>query len=234
MSRAELLQLAIDPSHVGRSGDAIRRNGRQLSHTVDDLLDRGAIATGKLSVNLQPVDRGALAAIVAEDVRSLRSTRGLQSHAPGISPCLVMADKGRMKRVVWNLLANAVKFTDAGEIEVSVNAAQDYGEMIVRDTGRGIDADSLPPVFDRFRQIAPQASGRVGGLGLGLWLARQIVSLHGDLSPLRATDRVAGRPSRSSFPWFQRPLTARWLESLGRRALPLLRSGDTRGDSHEP
>lgn len=109
----------------------------------------------------------------------LAQHKGPQLHAPGIPPCPVMADESQMKQVMWNLLANAVKFTDAGEIKVSVKAAQDYGEMIVRDTGRGIDADSLPLVFDRFQQIAPQASGRVGGLGLGLWLARHIVSLHG-------------------------------------------------------
>ncbi|MFM0556544.1 HAMP domain-containing sensor histidine kinase [Paraburkholderia sediminicola] len=179
VSWAELLQLAMDSSHVGRAGDAIRRNGRQLSHMVDDLLDSGAIATGKLSVNLAPVDLGAIAAIVAEDVRKLAQHKGLQLHARDISPCLVMADESRMKQVVWNLLANAVKFTDAGEIEVSVSAAQDCAEMTVRDTGRGIDADSLPLVFDRFQQIAPQASGRVGGLGLGLWLAKHIVGLHG-------------------------------------------------------
>ncbi|MFM0514217.1 PAS domain-containing sensor histidine kinase [Paraburkholderia sp. RL17-373-BIF-A] len=179
VSWAELLQLAMDPSHVARAGEAIRRNGRQLSHMVDDLLDSGAIATGKLSVNLQPVDLGALATMVAEDVRKLAQHKGLQLHAPDISPCLVMADESRMKQVMWNLLANAVKFTDVGEIEVSVRAAQGYAEMSVRDTGRGIETDALPLVFDRFEQIAPQASGRVGGLGLGLWLAKHIVSLHG-------------------------------------------------------
>lgn len=175
---AELLQLAMDPMHVARAGEAIRRNGRQLSHMVDDLLDSGAIATGKLSVNIQPVDLGALAAIVAEDVRKLAQHKELQLHTSDISPCLVMADESRMKQVIWNLLANAVKFTDAGKIEVSVRGEQDYAEMTVRDTGRGIAADALPLVFDRFQQIAPQSSGRVGGLGLGLWLARHIVSLH--------------------------------------------------------
>ncbi len=192
VSWAELLQLATDPSHVSRAGEAIRRNGRQLSHMVDDLLDSGAIATGKLSVNLQPVDLGALAAVVAEDVRKLAQHKGLQLDTSDISPCLVMADESRMKQVVWNLLANAVKFTDAGEIKVSVRITQDFAQMTVRDSGRGIDADALPLVFDRFQQIAPQASGRVGGLGLGLWLARHIVGLHGGTIDVASDGRGCG------------------------------------------
>ncbi|WP_144107488.1 sensor histidine kinase [Paraburkholderia sp. BCC1886] len=179
VSWAELLKLAMDPANVVRAGEAIRRNGRQLSHMVDDLLDSGAIATGKLSVKLQPVDLGALAAIVAEDVRKLAQHKGLQLQAVDISPCLVMADESRIKQVIWNLLANAVKFTDAGDVEISVKATQDCAEMRVRDTGRGIAPDALSLVFDRFQQIGPQSSGRVGGLGLGLWLAKHIVGLHG-------------------------------------------------------
>ncbi|WP_345817156.1 HAMP domain-containing sensor histidine kinase (plasmid) [Paraburkholderia sp. PREW-6R] len=179
VSWAELLQLAMEPSNVARAGEAIRRNGRQLSHMVDDLLDSGAIATGKLSVNLQPVDLGALAAFVAEDVRKLAQHKGLQLHAADISPCLVLADESRIRQVIWNLLANAVKFTDAGEVEVSVKATRDFAVMTVRDTGRGIAPEAVSLIFDRFQQIAPHASGRVGGLGLGLWLARHIISLHG-------------------------------------------------------
>lgn len=179
VSWAEVLQLAANPAHVARAGEAIRRNGRQLAHMVDDLLDSGAIATGKLSVNLQPVDLGALAAIVAEDVHKLAQQKGLHLDASDIFPCVVLADASRMEQVVWNLLTNAVKFTDAGVISLSVTAIQDHVELTVRDTGRGIGADAQSMVFERFQQIAPQSSGRVGGLGLGLWLAKHIVSLHG-------------------------------------------------------
>lgn len=178
VSWAEVLQLAPKPEHVARAGEAIRRNGRQLAHMVDDLLDSGAIATGKLSVNRQPTDLGAIAAIVAEDVGKLAQQKNLRLHASDIGHCIVMADESRIKQVLWNLLANAVKFTDTGEIHLSVKAVPGYAELTVRDTGRGIDADALSMVFDRFQQILPQSSGRVGGLGLGLWLAKHIVGLH--------------------------------------------------------
>ncbi len=178
VSWAELLQLVADPANVARAGEAIRRNGRQLSRMVDDLLDSGAVGTGKLSMNLQPVDLGALAATVVEDTRKLIEHKGLQLSTADIYPCAVMADDNRMKQVVWNLLTNAVKFTDAGSIQVSVVQKGDYVELIVRDTGRGIEADAMPLIFDRFQQVAPNSSGRVGGLGLGLWLAKHIVNLH--------------------------------------------------------
>jgi signal transduction histidine kinase len=179
VSWAELLGLVADPAHASRAGEAIRRNGRQLSLMVDDLLDSGAIATGKLSVNLQPVDLGVLAAVIVQDMRKPAEHKGIELRASAISPCIVMADESRMKQVVWNILTNAVKFTDSGSVEVSVSEADGYAQMSVRDTGRGIAADALPLVFERFQQIAPRESGRVGGLGLGLWLARHIVGLHG-------------------------------------------------------
>jgi signal transduction histidine kinase len=129
-------------------------------------------------VHLQPVDLGALAASVAEDMRKLAAHKGLALHAVDIVPCLVMADESRIRQVLWNLLTNAVKFTDAGRVDLSVAVVDGQGEMVVRDTGRGIDAAALSLVFERFQQIEPQSSGRIGGLGLGLWLVRHIVGLH--------------------------------------------------------
>ncbi|SAK74691.1 PAS/PAC sensor hybrid histidine kinase [Caballeronia temeraria] len=179
VSWAELLQVVADPSHVARAGEAIRRNGRQLSHMVDDLLDSGAVVTGKLSVHLQPVDIGALALNVVEDIRKNAEHKGLRLQTPHIEPCIVMADESRLEQVVWNLLTNAVKFTDAGSVSISVSTCDGQAVLTVHDTGRGIARDALPDVFDRFQQIAPQSSGRVGGLGLGLWLVKNIVSLLG-------------------------------------------------------
>ncbi len=176
---AEVLQRAIAPADIARAADAIRRNGRQLSHMVDDLLDSGAITTGKLSVNRVPIDLGALAAAVAEDVRKQAEHKRIELRVGEMPSCFVMADESRMKQVVWNLLSNAVKFTDAGHIEIALRITGQHAELTVTDTGKGIDAAALPLVFERFRQIAPHSSGRIGGLGLGLWLVKHIVTLHG-------------------------------------------------------
>jgi signal transduction histidine kinase len=94
------------------------------------------------------------------------------------TPPLLLTDRAKLGRVLSNLLTNAVKFTDAGSIEVSVILKGDCAELVVRDTGRGIEADALPLIFDRFLQVAQSSGGRVGGLGLGLWLAKHIVNLH--------------------------------------------------------
>ncbi|MDR5882112.1 HAMP domain-containing sensor histidine kinase [Caballeronia sp. LZ032] len=181
VSWAELLQLVADPNHVAKAGDAIRRNGRQLSRMVDDLLDSGAVVTGKLSANLKPIDIGPLVAIVVEDMRKLAEHKGLQLDIAELGSCVVLADENRLGQVVSNLLTNAIKFTDAGSVTVSMNVLDDHVSIQVRDTGRGIEPEALPRIFDRFEQIAPRTSGRVGGLGLGLWLARQIVDLHGGM-----------------------------------------------------
>jgi len=189
---------------VARAGEAIRRNSRQLTHMVDDLLDSGAIATGKLSVTLQPVDLGALAAMVA-DVRKLAEHKSLQLHALKISPCVVMADESRMKQVIWNLLTNAVKFTETGSIDISVKAVDGHAEVTIADTGRGIAPAALPLVFDRFQQIAPQSSGRVGGLGLGLWLARHIVTSHRGTIAVASEGRGFGATFTVTLPLARAP-----------------------------
>jgi signal transduction histidine kinase len=176
---AEVLQLTADPAGVAQAGEAIRRNGRQLSLMVDDLLDSGAIATGKLSVTLSKIDLAELVTMAIEDVRKQAEHKNLCLRAEAIAPCPIMGDESRMRQVIWNLLSNAIKFTDAGTIEIAIRTANGQAELTVRDSGLGIEAAALPFVFDRFRQLAPRSSGRVGGLGLGLWLVKHIVGLHG-------------------------------------------------------
>jgi signal transduction histidine kinase len=178
LSWSALLQRSGDASHVARATDVIERNARQLSHMVDDLLDSGAIATSKLSVNLQPVDLGALAGNVAEDIRMKAESKGLSLKADDIRSCLVMADESRMKQIVWNLLSNAVKFSAAGTIELTVGVLDGMAQLSVRDCGCGIEPDALGRVFERFEQLGAAGGGRVGGLGLGLWLVKNLVDLH--------------------------------------------------------
>ncbi len=178
LSWTTLLQRAADPSHVVRAAGVIERNAHQLSHMVDDLLDSGAIATGKLSVSLEPVDLGALAGNVAEDIRMTAETKGLRLVVGELASCVVMADQSRMKQVAWNLLSNAVKFCAQGEVEISVTVKGQQVELMVRDTGCGIEPDGLARIFERFRQINPESGGRVAGLGLGLWLVKHLVDLH--------------------------------------------------------
>lgn len=204
---SNLLERAADPAHVTRAVSVISRNVRQLAHMVDDLLDSGAIVSGKLSVHPRPVDLGALAGIVAEDMRVHAEAKNLQLIADDLSSVTVLADENRMKQVVWNLVSNAVKFTEQGTIELSVVADGDQVELAVRDTGVGLDAASIERIFERFEQLGASGSGRVAGLGLGLWLVKNLVDLHGgtitaesDGPGLGATFRVRLAASRQVAP----------------------------------
>lgn len=179
ISWTHLLERASEPSQVApRAASVISRNARQLAHMVDDLLDSGAIVTGKLSVNMSPVDLGALAGNVAEDMRIDVEAKGLRLIADDLASVTVLADESRMKQVVWNLLSNARKFCTTGAIELWVKAGTEHVELAVRDTGVGLDAQSLERIFERFQQFAAHGSGRVAGLGLGLWLVKNLVDLH--------------------------------------------------------
>ncbi|MEM5436270.1 PAS domain-containing sensor histidine kinase [Paraburkholderia diazotrophica] len=203
LSWTTLLQRAADPAHVTRAAGVIERNAHQLAHMVDDLLDSGAIATGKLSVNLQPVDLGALAGNVAEDMRMSAEAKGLRFVVGELAPCIVMADESRMKQVAWNLLSNAVKFCAQGEVELSVTVKGQQAELSVRDTGCGIEPDALTRIFERFRQVDPESGGRVAGLGLGLWLVKHLVDLHHGTVVAESAGRGEGSTFRVTLPLYR-------------------------------
>src|SRR5207244_6063999 len=93
---------------------------------------------------------------------------------------IVSGDPDRLQQVVWNLLSNAVKFTPSGgQVHVGLERVNSQAEIVVSDTGRGIRADFLPHVFERFRQADSRFAWEYGGIGLGLAISRHIVELHG-------------------------------------------------------
>lgn len=173
-----LLQRAKDMAHVERATEVIERNTNQLARMVDDLLDSGAIATGKLSVELRPLDLAALASSVVEDIRVGAESKGLVVRAEALTPVLVMADQNRMRQVMWNLMTNAVKFTERGTVELVVATDGAHAVVTVRDTGTGIEEAALHRIFERFEQARGEGTGRTAGLGLGLWMVRNLVQVH--------------------------------------------------------
>ena len=176
-----LLGRQVDPAMLTRALQVIDRNAVAQTRLIDDMLDMARIMSGKLRLEMQPVDLATIA-ISAIDVVSPAAT------AKGISLLTkidtgepwMMGDPDRIQQVVWNLLSNAVKFTEAGG-RVTLGIVRD-GETLklhVEDTGRGISPEFLPQMFERFRQADSSSSRRHGGLGLGLSLVRQLVELHG-------------------------------------------------------
>jgi PAS domain S-box-containing protein len=172
---------ASPPDLAGRGIAAIERNAWALAHIIDDLLDVSRIATGTLQMAAQPVDLAAVAQTALDTVRPLAALKNVQLV---FSPDLrgiqsVSGDAGRLEQVIWNLVANAIKFTpEGGRVEVLITPSGDHMEIRVVDTGKGISPDFLPHVFARFRQGDDATIGRHTGLGLGLSIVRQLVELH--------------------------------------------------------
>jgi signal transduction histidine kinase/CheY-like chemotaxis protein len=161
--------------------DVIERNAMSQLRIVEDLLNMARAITGKLQLKVGQVSFESVIRAELDVVAAGAKAKQIEietDFAQALPP--VHGDPDRLQQAVWNLLANAVKFTEAGgKISVELAPDGDNVRCTVRDTGRGISGDFLPHVFDRFRQADGTASRRYGGLGLGLAIVRQIVELHG-------------------------------------------------------
>jgi signal transduction histidine kinase len=171
----------IDESRRPRAVEAIERNAGALRRLVDDLLDMSRIVSGKLRLDVQPVALADVLATAIDAIRPAAEAKRIQvATTIGAAGLAVPGDAGRLQQVVWNLLANAVKFTpNGGRIDIRAMRASDQIEITVTDTGTGIAPEFLPYVFDRFRQGASVTGRTHSGLGLGLAIVRHLVELHG-------------------------------------------------------
>ncbi len=170
----------VDQKTHDHAIQVIEQSAEMQSRLIEDLLDSARIASGKLRIESRPVN-------LLPTVRSAIDTVFQEAERKGISietdldadTGQVMGDAGRLQQIVWNLLANAVKFTPAGgKVFVALKHEPSWATIAVRDTGIGIKADDLPNIFDRFQQIDSSNTRRAGGLGLGLALVKNLVELH--------------------------------------------------------
>ncbi len=167
-----------------RADDAIvtlERNAKWLAQIVDDVLDVSRIVTGKLTLDVQPVELPLIVENAIATVRPAADAKGVRIQTtldPRVGP--VSGDPNRLQQVAWNLLSNAVKFTPkGGRVQVRLQRVNSQVELSVSDTGIGIKAEFLPFVFERFRQADSSATRAAGGLGLGLAIVRHITEMHG-------------------------------------------------------
>jgi signal transduction histidine kinase/CheY-like chemotaxis protein len=177
----QLLRAGPLDEEVGHAMEVIERNARAQAKLVEDLLDVSRVTTGKLRVNLRPLNLAGVVGAAVDAVRPTAEERQLAiDFAVLAEDDLVAGDADRLQQVVWNLLSNAVKFTPAGgRIEVRLDRTPQGLRLRVCDTGRGISPQFLPYVFDRFRQADSSSTRTHGGLGIGLTIVRHIVELHG-------------------------------------------------------
>ena len=187
----------LSPARTAEALSAIDRNARLQARLINDLLDVSGIVTGKLEVKRQPVDLASVVHDVVESARQDADARELLAE-PRIDPGagLVVGDRVRLQQVVTNLVSNAVKYTPrGGRIDVSLREAGNEVELVVADTGEGIDPRDIARIFERFQQVDASKTRRHGGLGLGLTIVRHLVELHG--GSVRAES--PGRGQGSSF-----------------------------------
>jgi signal transduction histidine kinase len=161
--------------------ETIERNARAQAQIVEDLLDVSRIITGKLTLNVRPLDITQVVRAAIDSMRPAADAKAidLQLKIPySVEP--VSGDADRLQQVVWNLLSNAIKFTPKeGRVQVALRREDGDVEIEVSDTGLGIERDFLPYVFDRFRQADGSITREHSGLGLGLAIARHLVEMHG-------------------------------------------------------
>jgi signal transduction histidine kinase/ActR/RegA family two-component response regulator len=192
----------LDESRGVAALQVIERNARALARLVEDLLDMSRVVTGKLRLDLRSV---ALNPIVEEALATVRPAAEAKGIAvvwtPDPDVGWIVAAPDRLHQVFWNLLSNAIKFTPAGG-RVEVATSRGPGEVVVtvRDTGRGISAEFLPHVFERFRQADSTSTRSHAGVGLGLAIVRHLVELHGGAISVASEGLDKGTLFTARFP----------------------------------
>ena len=179
---AHMLRLGkLTPPNAERAVETIYRNAKSQAQLVSDLLDVSRIISGKLRLDVRPVDLVSIVTAALDSIRPAAEAKDIHVQTV-LDPATgqISGDGERLQQIVWNLLTNAVKFTPAGgRIQVKVHRLDAHVEIVVSDTGVGINKEFLPYVFDRFRQADASTTRVHGGLGLGLSIVHQLVDLHG-------------------------------------------------------
>ena len=180
---ADVLLMGLDGDLTERMVDdlqLIRSSGYHLRDIIGDILDMSKIEAGRLELVVEPFDVERIAGELMATTAPLAEQKGLSltlDIARDVG--LLVADRTRVRQVLWNLIGNAIKFTDRGQIAVTVRRENGDVLFAVSDTGIGIAPEHLPHIFDPFSQINPGRRGSISGTGLGLSISKSLVELHG-------------------------------------------------------
>ena len=202
---------SLDEATSAYAFETIERNAKMQAQLIEDLVDVSRIVSGKLKLDVRPMDPTPVVQAAIDAVRPAADAKQISIQIirePFIGP--VTGDPARLQQIIWNLLSNAVKFTPReGSVEVHLRRTESSAEIAVRDSGMGIRPEFLPHVFERFRQGDSTATRAHGGLGLGLAIVRHLVELHGGTVAAES----AGPDQGSTFT-VSLPLTAVRAETL--------------------
>ena len=177
----QILQMApVSEERLKQALKSLDRNARTQARLVEDLLDVSRIVAGKLRLKLALVDLTQVLDEAIDVTRTAANAKGIRIDAQVAEPPhLVRGDPDRLQQSIWNLLANAVKFSDSGAITVWLSHTPSETVVVVQDSGVGIDPAFLPHIFEPFRQGDASSTRKHPGLGLGLAIVREIAQAHG-------------------------------------------------------
>ena len=176
-----LLGNKLKGADARRGLETIERNARLQAQLIEDILDVSRSISGKLRLDIKPVELISVIRAAVDAVRPAAEGKEIQLQLL-LDPAAdhIKADATRMQQIIWNLVANAIKFTPKGGfVQVRLNRVESRAQVTVTDTGEGISPDFLPFIFNRFQQGDGTTTRRHGGLGLGLAIARHLVEMHG-------------------------------------------------------
>lgn len=219
----------LDAAKTAFALETIERNAKLQTQLIEDLLDVARIMQGKLSLKMVPVNLVFIINSAIETVRLAAEAKSIDLRFTTLDfelnnsdKFLVLGDSVRLQQVIWNLLINAVKFTpEAGLVEVRLLRVASQAQIQVSDTGKGIDPNFLPFVFEYFRQEDSKTTRKFGGLGLGLAIVRHLVELHGGIVQADSPGEEQGSTFTVSLPLLRDEAIKMRDESSGSSSLTL-------------
>jgi signal transduction histidine kinase len=186
---------------AAQAADAIDRNAQRQVRLIEDILDVSRIVTGKLRLELKPIDLAAIVDAAIDVVTPAAKAKDITIETAIAQPAPMQGDADRLQQIFWNLLSNAVKFTPrGGRVVVRLSTRADSYRFEVKDSGSGIPKDFLPHIFEPFRQADGSMTRVHGGLGLGLAIARHLTELSGGHISVSSDGPGTGATFKVSLP----------------------------------
>jgi signal transduction histidine kinase len=189
------------PDDICDSLERAQKSGHHLLGLINDVLDLSKIEAGQLALSVSDYSMNEVVQAVVMAMQSLATEKSLAltaTLAPDLPPG--EGDVQRITQVLTNLVGNAIKFTEAGEVRVHVTASEDSFMVSVADSGPGVAESDQRRIFEEFHQVDSSSTRKKGGTGLGLSIAKRIVELHGGRIGLHSS------PGKGSTFWFTLPV----------------------------
>ncbi len=196
-----LKEKQIDGEQAERAVEIIERNAKSQSQLIEDILDVSRIISGKLRLDINPVELAPVIELAIESVRPAAEAKSIRLQKVLTSGVMISGDADRLQQIIWNLLSNAIKFTPKqGRVMIKLERVNSHVEITIADNGQGIETETLPFIFERFRQSDSSTTRQYGGLGLGLAIVRHLVELHGGTVQAASEGIGQGAVFTVSFP----------------------------------